>query len=155
MANENVSKNKRLLPPVYFIVAIALMLLLHFFVPVTSWLPRPWRAAGLLLISIGLSLNVVADRQFKSHNTTVKPFQPSSALVTDGIFHFTRNPMYLGMVVVLVGIGIILATVSPIIVILIFAWWINTRFIVLEEQSLTEQFGQAYIEYRSKVRRWL
>ena len=105
--------NKKLLPPVYFVVAIAMMLLLHSSMPITIWLPWPWRAAGVLLISIGLSLNIVANRQFKSYNTTIRPFQPSSTLVTNGIFRFSRNPMYFGMVVILMGIGIILATITP------------------------------------------
>ena len=148
-------KKKQLLPPMYFVFAMVLMLLLHFSLPIASWLPWPSRAAGAVPIIIGLGFNVVADRQFKRHGTTIKPFQPSSVLVTGGIFGFSRNPMYLGMVLVLVGIGIVLATIGPLVVIPVFAWWITARFVVPEEKDLIRQFGRAFIDYRSRVRRWL
>ena len=155
MADEDMPKKKQLLPPMYFVFAMALMVLLHFSLPIASWLPWPWRAGGVVLTIIGLGFNVVADRQFKRHGTTIKPFQSSSVLVTDGIFGFSRNPMYLGMVLVLVGIGIVLATIGPLALIPVFAWWITTRFVVPEEKDLTRQFGRAFIDYRSRVHRWL
>ena len=63
--------------------------------------------------------------------------------------------MYLGMVLVLVGTGIVLATIGPLVVIPVFAWWIATGFVVPEEKDLTRQFGRAFIDYSSRVRRWL
>jgi protein-S-isoprenylcysteine O-methyltransferase Ste14 len=63
-------------------------------------IPSPWRFAGVLPIAAGIALNVAAARQFKPRNTTVTPFQESSALMTDGVLRWSRNPMYLGMVLI-------------------------------------------------------
>ena len=155
MADQRLNRNKRILPPVYFMLAIAVMVLLRFALPVVRWVSWPWNLTGLVPILLGAALNVVADQQFKRHQTTIKPFQPSSALVTDGVFRCSRNPMYLGMVLVLIGLGICLATFPPFIVIPVSAWWMTVRFIAVEEQSLAEQFGQAYVTYETQVRRWV
>ena len=155
MADEVVKRDKRLLPPVYFLFAIILMVLLHFFLPVVQWHWWPWNLIGVAPMLIGVALNIVADSQFKQHKTTVKPFQPSSALVTGGIFHVSRNPMYLGMICILSGLGLWLASLTPLVVIPLFAWWLTVKFIIPEEHGLAEQFGQAYSAYRTRVRRWL
>ena len=149
------AEGKPLLPPAYFAIAIVVMVLLHFVLPIAVWLNSPWGATGVVLILIGLGFNVVADRQFKRYGTTIKPLQPSTALVTEGLFGISRNPMYLGMVLVLFGIAVMLGTVSPLVVIPVFTWWITVRFIVPEEQHLNTQFGRTFTDYRSKVRRWL
>jgi protein-S-isoprenylcysteine O-methyltransferase Ste14 len=107
----------KILPPTYFLAAIALTIALHFLFPVATFIRLPWRFAGLLPITAGIALNIAADRQFKRRNTTVKPFQESRALVTDGIFRWSRNPMYLGMVLIVSGIAIIEGSVTPWIVV--------------------------------------
>ena len=150
-----VKRNRRLLPPVYFLFAMILMVLLHFFLPVAQWFRWPWNLVGAALILLGVALNIVADTQFKRHKTTVKPFQPASALVTDGVFRFSRNPMYLGMVCIMIGLGICLASLTPLVVIPIFVWRLTVTFIAPEERGLAEQFEQAYSAYTTKVRRWL
>ena len=104
---------------------------------------------------VGGILNLLADRQFKQRGTTVKPFEPSSALVTDGIFRYSRNPMYLGMYIFLAGLGIGLGSALPFLVIPVFAVWMNLKFVVPEEEMLARQFGDAYAEYAERVRRWL
>jgi len=83
------------------------MIALHFLFPVARFIPLPWRFAGVLPIAAGIALNVAAARQFKPRNTTVKPFQESSA----------QNPMYLGMVLIVSGIAIIEGSVTPWIVV--------------------------------------
>ena len=148
-------RTNRLLPPVYFLSAMILMVLLRLFLPIMGGRWWPWHLGGAVLIFLGAALNIAADNQLKQHNTTVKPFQPSKALVTEGVFRFSRNPMYLGMVGILTGLGILLASLTPFLVIPIFAWWLTIRFIVPEEQSLMEQFGPAYLAYKTQVRRWL
>jgi protein-S-isoprenylcysteine O-methyltransferase Ste14 len=143
------------LPPVYFMLASASMLVLHFTLPVRKWLPRPWNLAGIAPLIAGVVLILIADQQFKEHGTTIKPFQASSTLVTDGVFRYTRNPMYLGMVIMLLGISICLASIPPLFVVPAFAWIMVKKFIRPEEHSLEQQFGQAYIEYKSRVHRWV
>ena len=155
MADEVVKRDKRLLPPVYFLFAIILMVLLYVFLPVVQWFWWPWNLVGLAPMLLGVVLNIVADTQFKRHKTTVKPFQPSSALVTEGLFRVSRNPMYLGMVGILSGLGICLTSLTPLVVIPLFVWWLTVQFIVPEEQGLAEQFGHMYKTYQTQVRRWL
>lgn len=155
MAQQQKELQRGPLPPVYFLLAIAFMLALHFVLPVWKWLHWPWNLIGIVPITAGLAIVLIADHQFKTHGTTVKPFHPSSRLVTDGMFHYTRNPMYLGMVIILLGIGICLSSITPLIVVPVFICVITVKFIRAEEQSLEQQFVQAYTGYRSRVRQWI
>jgi len=145
----------KILPPVYFLAAIALTIALHFLFPVVTIVPLPWRFVGLLAIAAGITLNIVADRQFKQRNTTVKPFQESSALVTIGAFRWSRNPMYLGMVLIVSGIAIIEGSVTPWIVVAALAVLLDRIFIRCEEKMLQETFGNLFQRYKKRTRRWL
>jgi protein-S-isoprenylcysteine O-methyltransferase Ste14 len=106
-------------------------------------------------IVLGVFLNVTADRQFKRHETTVKPFQQSSALVTAFPFSISRNPMYLGLTLLLFGIALLLGTVAALLPALVFPYIIDRIFIRTEEKMLAETFGREWEEYQSKVRRWI
>ncbi|MGE5443768.1 MAG: methyltransferase family protein [Ignavibacteriales bacterium] len=155
MAQQQKELQRGPLPLVYFLLAIAFMLALHFVLPLWKWLHWPWNLTGVVPITAGLVIILIADRQFKTPGTTVKPFHLSSRLVTDGMFRYTRNPMYLGMVIILLGMGICLASITPPIVVPVFIYIITVKFIRAEERSLEQQFGQAYTEYRSRVRQWI
>ena len=143
------------LPPVILCIAIILMALLHVLVPVARLFSLPWRFSGAVLIIAGLALNVWADGLFKRAGTSVKPFDPSSSLVLNGPFLFSRNPMYLGMVLVLAGIAVALGGATPWLVIPVFAWYVDRRFIVPEEHKLEATFGARFLEYKASVRRWI
>ena len=97
----------------------------------------------------------MTDREFKINNTTVKPFEKSSILITSSVFKISRNPMYLGMVLVLIGISIFLGSVTPYIVVILFTVLINVLFIKTEEKMLAETFGDDWKEYKKKTRRWI
>lgn len=146
---------KRVLPPTYFLFAGLAMLALHLAVPVALLVPWPWSLAGIPVIVAGGLLSVVPERRFKRAGTTVKPFETSSALVTDGLFRYSRNPMYLGMMAMLLGLWLLLGTLSALVVLPVFFWLVRQRFVLPEEQAMAAQFGTAYEQYRSKVRRWL
>ena len=155
MNETGAEQGKKIYPPVYFLGAILLMVTLHYTLPLRTWNIRPWNLAGILLIFLGVSSAIVANIQFRRQDTTVKPFQLSSTVVTAGAFGYSRNPMYLGMVLVLAGIAVIQGSLSPIAVIPLFAWQITARFIREEERSMEEQFGEKYLNYKKSVRRWL
>ncbi len=131
------------------------MVVLHLLAPVVHWLQWPRLLLGLIPAAIGIALNVIADRQFKKHGTTVKPFEPSTALVVDRVFGLSRNPMYVGMVLILAGIAIGLGSLTPIVILPVFALWLDRNFISPEEPLLVAQFGEPYLEYRRRVRRWI
>jgi protein-S-isoprenylcysteine O-methyltransferase Ste14 len=146
---------KRLLPPVYFLLAIGVMIGLHFVLPLARWVDGSERWVGSVPIFFGAMIAGIADAQFKRRGTTVKPFQPSTAFVTGGTFRISRNPMYLALTLILIGIGVCLGSASPFVVVPLFVWLITVKFIRHEEASLGEQFGEAYTRYKQGVRRWL
>jgi protein-S-isoprenylcysteine O-methyltransferase Ste14 len=143
------------LPPTYFWAAVLLMVGLHLLVPLKRLIRSPYIFLGIPLILVGMVLNLWADAAFKRFKTTVKPFEQSDSLITSGIFKVTRNPMYVGMAAVLVGLFIVLGSLTPVFVIPVFVVVMLVRFIIPEERDLERQFGDAFREYRKRVRRWL
>lgn len=145
----------KVLPPVYFLMALATMVGLHFLWPVARYLSLPWSLIGLVPLTIGISLNLAADREFKRHQTTVKPFERSSALVTAFPFSLSRNPMYLGITLMLAGVAFLLGTVSALLPAAAFPVVMEIRFVRMEERMLAEAFGAEWQRYCGRVRRWL
>ncbi|HEX6137443.1 MAG TPA: isoprenylcysteine carboxylmethyltransferase family protein [Casimicrobiaceae bacterium] len=143
------------LPPVYFLAAIILMALLDRVLPMWRWHWAPGRWLGAALVVAGLALTIASARLFRHRKTAIKPFAQSSVLVVEGPYRASRNPMYVGLCTVLAGIGLLLESFAPLVVIPIFVWIIRTRFVAAEEQMLEQQFGSAYAAYRARVRRWL
>ncbi|QQE09928.1 isoprenylcysteine carboxylmethyltransferase family protein [Planctomycetota bacterium] len=149
------SRPKRMMPPAYLAISIIVMICLHFIWPEKQLIHWPWRAIGIVLIVLGFALPVWANLLFKQAGTTVKPFQQSSVIVTTGPYRFTRNPIYLGLTIMLIGIAIILGSLLPFFMIPIFVILIRVRVIPIEEKMLRDTFGNSYEEYCKKVRRWI
>ena len=149
------SHRRRILPPVYFLVAIAVTVGLHYLAPIGIILRPPATYLGVLLIAVGLGVVGWPAAAFGRVGTPIKPFEDSTHLVTGGMYRVSRNPMYLGMVVVLLGIAVLAGDISPFISIPIFVWLIQTNFIRHEEVLLEKTFGAEYREYKTGVRRWL
>lgn len=147
--------NGRFLPPMYLFTSLASMVLLQFFMPVYQLIPYPWNATGIIPLALGMVLNITADKAFKITGTTVKPFEISTKLVTSGAFRYSRNPMYLGMVMILTGVAFLLGALSPFIIIPVFAITMDRVFIVTEEKMLNERFGNKWKQYKAEVRRWI
>jgi protein-S-isoprenylcysteine O-methyltransferase Ste14 len=148
-------KKKRALPPIYLLLSIVTMALLHFLIPVSKIAPYPWNLLGILVLVIGVFLNLMADAAFKREHTTVKPFEKSTALVVTGVFQISRHPMYLGMVLILLGIAILMGTLTPLIVVVIFGILMALVFVRAEESMLEEQFGATWLAYKKQVRKWV
>lgn len=148
-------KIKKPLPPTYFTLSMIFIVIIHFIFPIIKFISFPWNLTGLIPIAIGSLLNLIADSSFKKINTTVKPFEESTALLTDGVFRISRNPMYLGMAFILSGISILLGSLSPFFVILIFMFAMDFVFIRKEEAMLQKKFGTTWLEYKKTVRRWI
>lgn len=146
---------KKQQPPTYLLAATFLAAALHFLLPLQQLLVLPWRLVGLVPLVMGIGLNLVADQIFKKHGTTVKPFEESSALVTSGIFGITRNPMYLGMSLILLGIALLMGSATPFAVVVVLSILLDRMFITPEEAMLEKTFGDEFREYRKRVRRWI
>ncbi|RMF24870.1 MAG: isoprenylcysteine carboxylmethyltransferase family protein, partial [Cyanobacteria bacterium J083] len=104
---------------------------------------------------IGIVMVLASAFLFKQKNTTIKPLEESTYLVQEGLFKYSRNPIYLGMTISLLGVGLFLGSLTPFFVIPLFVWLIQTLFIEQEEKMLEEKFGDEYRQYKQKVRRWV
>ena len=144
-----------LVPPVYFLAALAVMALLHFYLPIMKLFADPYRYAGAALVVLSMGLVLWAAILFKRADTGIVPFTPTTALVAAGPYRFTRNPMYLGMAGTLLGAAVLLGTLAPFVAIPLFVALIEWRFILAEEAVLLASFGSAYADYKARVRRWL
>jgi len=153
---ENAPLTRRpIYPPVFFLAALVVMVALHFLFP---WKRIPSvvvRAAGAVPLVLGLALGIWGSNLFQRARTTIKPFETPTTLVTSGPFRLSRNPMYLGMAAVLVGVALMLGSATPFLVIPPFVLLLDVRFIRREESAMRAAFGEAYRAYQARVRRWL
>lgn len=148
-------------PPFYFVLGFLAGWLLHRLVP----LPVPgangiggivgMRAVGWLLIAVGVVLLVWAQITFRHHHTTVIPNRPASAMVTDGPYNFTRNPIYVSLALIYLGLALLTRMLWPIIVLPVVLVLITMLVIRREERYLADAFGAEYAEFRRRVRRWV
>ncbi|MEO7602890.1 MAG: isoprenylcysteine carboxylmethyltransferase family protein [Sphingomicrobium sp.] len=107
------------------------------------------------LVAGGLAIVLAAMRRFARAGTRVEPWAPSSAIVSDGIYRFTRNPMYVGMALVMLGLGLIIGSPMSLAMVAV-ALLIVDRFVIRREEAYLEaKFGADYLDYRRRVRRWL
>jgi protein-S-isoprenylcysteine O-methyltransferase Ste14 len=144
----------RFKPTTYFLFSLLLALGLHFLLPVVRVVRSPLRSGGIVLIVAGIWLNIWADNLFKQRNTAVEPFRESSALVLEGPYRVSRHPMYLGMTAVLIGLAILLGSLTAFLVPVLFLFVMEVGFIRHEERDMERTFGEEYIRYRRRVRRW-
>ena len=144
-------------PLVVFAAAALLMWAISRLLPSLN-LALPGRMpAAILAALIGGVAGVAGVVEFRRARTTVNPLTPeaASALVASGIYQLTRNPMYLGLALVLLGGGILLSNPASLAVLFVFVGYMNRFQIVPEERALAARFGKAFADYRAKVRRWL
>jgi len=146
---------KRVLPPTYFFLAIVAAAGFHFLAPGCVVIPWPWKLIGCLGVGGGAALTGLTEAAFKRHGTTIKPFEESSALMTSGPFRFSRNPMYLGIALILAGIATLFGSLTPWFAVVAFCVLIDRRFIRVEESMMEATFGEPYREYKKRVRRWI
>ena len=121
-------------------------------------LPQGTRlGVALALAGAGACFDVAGLVAFRKARTTVNPLTPSksAAVVTTGVYRLTRNPMYLGLALILLGLAVYLASVWALLGPLVFAAYITRFQIVPEERVLTARFGAAFSTYCARVRRWL
>jgi protein-S-isoprenylcysteine O-methyltransferase Ste14 len=149
------SDKPKILPLVWLLIALVAMLILHSAWPVARYLQQPWTWAGLLPVALGCGLAVVSARAFQKADTGLIPFDEARVLVTDGFFRYSRNPMYLGMVLLLLGVSMLLGSLGTLLPIPLFIWIIRRHFILGEERFMEAAFGDQYRAYKARVRRWL
>ena len=142
-------------PPIYFFISLMVMIALHYLVPIHQLLSTPLRYIGGLLVVVGIIITAVAAGSFSRVGTPVVPFEKTTVVVSSGLFRFSRNPMYLGMVMALIGVALLLGSAVAFVPIPIFVCLIQYQFIIREEEFLEKLFEEEYLLYKGKVRRWL
>jgi len=143
------------MPPTYFLILLLLSVGMHFVLPVKKIIHSPYIYLGVILILFGIIMNVWADRLFKKSKTPVKPHETPTSLEISGPFCISRHPMYLGMFAILLGVTIVLGSLTTFAFPVIFIILMETIFIPLEENNLEKAFGKKYLDYKKKVRRWI
>ena len=139
-------------PPVILLASIVLQIILLFFFPISVDLSS---LLGLILILSGISLVFVSFRFMRKMKTTFIPDGTPEVLISSGPFKFSRNPIYLGMLTILVGVAFLMSSLSAIIIAFVFGIIINFTWIAHEEKKLHELFSEDWENYSSKVRRWI
>lgn len=110
---------------------------------------------GFLLIAVGAAHTLSSVAIFARSRTTIVPHHRSSAFVTAGAYRWTRNPMYVGLTLIYLGVSAVTAALWPLLFLPIPVLVMDRRIIPMEERQLEEVFGPSYTEYKARVRRWI
>jgi protein-S-isoprenylcysteine O-methyltransferase Ste14 len=154
-SNTSGEKKRKIVPPVYLLSTLVLMWLLQRFLPIYRFVEPPLAYAGIIVILFGALIAVISAGVFLKVDTGLEPFDEARVLVTSGFYRFTRNPMYIGMFVILLGVAFMLGNVSALFPIPVFFLIIRNNFVLGEERFCEAAFGQQFLDYKSKVRRWI
>lgn len=141
--------------PFIYGVFVGAAVLLHVLLPLPAPAPALLRALGLAAALGGLSLGGLAVMRMRRAHTAISPYQPTTSLVTDGPFRFSRNPVYLGFFFIFLGFTLIAGTLWGVVLAPLVPVAVNYLVIGAEEDYLHRKFAGPYGAYRSRVRRWL
>ena len=157
MANERQSKGPgvKIPPP---LIAASVMLAaygFHQWVPLTLPASLLVRGTGAVLLLAGVLISVASVASFIRNRTAIEPWKPARALITDGLYRYSRNPIYLSFYLIQAGMGLFLAQGWMVLGVIVTEGWIYRLVIKREEAYLEQAFGDEYRRYKSRVRRYL
>ena len=144
-------------PPVYALSIAIMMWLLNQYLPIAQLIEAPFNRLGLGIIVVAGTFDLWSLFLFFKKHTTSNPMKPenTTGLVVTGLYKISRNPMYVGLLIMLFGYAVWLGSVTPFFVIPLFYWVITVMQIKPEEELLLEKFGDDYQSYKDRVRRWI
>ena len=144
-------------PAVQLFISALLMLIISIYAANFRFIFNFNNELALFCLIIGGTIIVFGIAAFRKAETTVTPLYPdkASSLVNMGIYQYTRNPMYFGLLLILFSIGFYLQNLASMFVLPIYVWFISKYQIIPEEEALHKLFGQDYINYQDRVRRWI
>ena len=142
-------------PPVLTVIHIAIAYVAKWSIPIHFVVPNILRNIGFSFVIIGFLLGVGAFLEFRKAHTTILPHGSVSSIVTSGVYRFSRNPIYLGFLLMVIGLPLNSGTYWSILIALLFIASMNRLVIEREEAYLEKKFGDVYTSYKSRVRRWL
>ncbi len=149
------SSMQKLIPPFLFLLCVIAIFFLDRFYPIQKWLMRPYNLIGIMPLLLGMFMVISIGKRFRKVKTQIHTFKKPKKLVTDGLFQYSRNPIYLGFTMALLGVAFLLGSLTALIPVLFFFLVANFWYIPFEEKNMRMVFGQSYSFYSRKVRRWL
>ena len=155
MSTDKDHANVKIPPPVLLVTLVLAAFFLNKFLPLPFVFPKILVWVGYVLVLVGLGLSASAASRFMQAHTTLDPHGSVTGIVTGGPYRFSRNPIYLGFLCLLIGFPLIFRTYWGLILSPLFIVLMNMLVIQSEEAYLEKKFGDVYIHYRSRVRRWL
>jgi protein-S-isoprenylcysteine O-methyltransferase Ste14 len=148
-------EERGLTPPQILYPLLLVFIIIHFFFPLIQVIRFPFTLSGIILIIIGLVINAQGSMLLSKNNTTFKPHEKPTAFIISGPFHYSRNPIYFGGLILVLGISILLGSLIALILPIIGFLIMELHFIPMEEKRMEETFGKKYLDYKSQVRRWI
>lgn len=142
-------------PPFIALFYLLLSIVLNFVLPGAKVIFFPYSPLGILVAISGFFLIFWAGFYFEKKGTPRNPFKKPTSLVVEGPFHFTRNPMYAGLTLTLLGIAVSVGTIPVFLAPIAFFFTISILFVPYEEKRMTRLFGKEYLQYKKRVRRWI
>lgn len=142
-------------PPLGFVVPFLVLLAPEWLWP-TSLLDAPWRwAVGGVLVAAGVALDVAGAVTQRRAGTDFLPDRPSTRIVSHGVYAWTRNPMYVGFVLWTAGLAVLVGSLWALAAVPVGIVSVDRLVIAREERYLARKFGDEYLSYKARVRRWL
>ena len=148
----------RIFPPFIYAGLFALGYAIHLLVPVHLWpggMPPVIRAVAWILIVAWLGMSGSAVFLFRRAGTTPHPMRPTTAIVMHGPYRFTRNPMYVSLVALYIGVTLFVNSLWPLVLLPMVVMLVQRLVIIREEAYLEAKFGEEYRAYKTRVRRWI
>ena len=142
-------------PPLVFLIVLLATYGMHYFWPIGIGSVSVFKYIGMAVVVLGIVIIIIASISFKQTETNIEPWKPTTKIITAGIYGYSRNPIYLALCLVQMGMGIFLNSLWVLIGVIITAILLYHIAIIKEELYLETKFGEEYVQYRIKVRRWL
>lgn len=144
-----------LLPPLILVITVLFGTAAHWVCPIQLLAPMPARIAGAFLLVLAAALALWSRRAMVKVGTNIRPDRPTLALTVAGPYASTRNPMYLALCLLQLGVGLLLNGALPVLFVLPLALTLHFGVIKREERYLAAKFGESYLAYQRRVRRWI
>jgi len=145
---------KLFVPHTLFIYSAIIIVLFYLFLKQFNIIPYPYNLAGIIIIFFGFTIMRKSRDLFNKYKTTLG-HEKSTHLINEGVFSKTRNPMYIGMFFLLLGIGLCFRNLFSLIIPFLFLFITHIAYIPIEEKLMEEKFGEEYINYKKNVKRWI
>jgi protein-S-isoprenylcysteine O-methyltransferase Ste14 len=154
-SKQKASANVRIQPPILVLIHIVLLFVLMRLAPLPLSVPPVLQLVGFLLAMIGFLLGLAALLAFRRAQRKPADRGRGTGLITTGIYRFTRHPVYLGFILILIGLSLSMGSYWGLLLAPIMLVLFNNLVVEAEEQYLMHKFGEGYTTYKAKVRRWL